>query len=232
MKKTLALILVVCLLCIMAVGTTLTYFTDTDFDKNTMTVGKVEIIQNETDRTGAALDADSLKLYPVTGAPATDGLVPVANNGVDKFVNVVLADNSEDAYVRTIFAFERKNDGVSPVGTELKLVTGTEIKMTDITIAKDGVSYVIGVCTYDAPLTQTNKTSAYSLKQVYLDRSVDNTFFDAVGNSYDILVLSQAVQTQGFAAADGKSAAQVALDTAFGEITEANAAEIASWFNN
>ena len=82
MKKTLAFILAVALLCIMAVGTTLTYFTDTDFDKNTMTVGKVEIIQNETDRTGAALDADSLKLYPVTGAPAADGLVPVANNGV------------------------------------------------------------------------------------------------------------------------------------------------------
>lgn len=229
MKKVLAIILAMSLLCIMAVGTTLTYFTDTDFDKNTMAVGKVEIVQHEKDRVGNVINSNELKLYPVTANPDPDTkLVPVANNGVDKFVNVVLANNSEDAYVRTIFAFERKNDGASPVGTELKLVTGTEIKMTDITITKDGVSYVIGVCTYDAPLTQTNKTSAYSLKQVYLDRSVDNTFFDAVGNSYDILVLSQAVQTQGFTAEGSKTVAQTALDKAFGEINADNAAK---WFD-
>ena len=77
-----------------------------------------------------------------------------------------------------------------------------------------------------------DETTASSLKQIYLDRSVGNEFSDAIGHSYEILVLSQAVQTQGFAAADGKTAAQVALDTAFGEITVANTAKIAGWFNN
>lgn len=232
MKKTLAILLAMALLCMMAVGTTLTYFTDTDSDENTMAVGNVGITQNETDRKGTALDTDSLKLYPVTADPDTDGLVPIANNGVDKFVNVTLAADSGDAYVRTIFAFELKADGTSPVGTELKLITDSVITMTDVEFEKGGVNYVVGVCTYDAPLTMTNKDSAYSLKQVYLGKDVDNKFFAAVGNSYEILVLSQAVQTQGFAGAEGKTAAQVALDTAFGEITAANADEIAGWFNN
>ena len=228
MKKILALILAMCLLCITAVGTTLTYFTDTDADVNTMTVGKVDITQNETDRTGTALDTASLKLYPVTADPDTDGLVPIANNGVDKFVNVTLAEDSGDAYVRTIFAFELKADGTSPVGNELQLITDSVIMMTDVKFEKGGVKYVIGVCAYDAPLTQTNKTSAYSLKQVYLKKDVGNEFSDAVGGSYEILVISQAVQTQGFTAEGSKTVAQTALDKAFGEINAANAAK---WFD-
>ena len=233
MKKTLAILLAMALLCIMAVGTTLTYFTDEDSDVNTMTVGKVGITQNETDRTGVAINSGALKLYPVTALPNQQtGLVAVENNGVDKFVSVMLDDNSADDYVRTIFAFEKKADGTRPINNEVKLVGGELINMTGVTITVDGVHYTLGVCTYDAPLTSTNKTSDYSLKQVYLDSQVNNEFSDAIGGSYEILVLSQAVQTQGFTGTAEKSAAQVALDTAFCAITPENAGEIAGWFNN
>ena len=143
MKKALAFILAVALLCIMAVGTTLTYFTDTDFDKNTMTVGNVGITQYEKDRYGAQIDDDALKLYPATAGVATDGLVPAANNGVDKFVTVKLDDNSENAYVRTVFAFEMmKVDGgwKSPIADKVILVDNG-IQMTNIEIEKNGVHY-------------------------------------------------------------------------------------------
>ena len=224
MRKTLAFILAVALLCIMAVGTTLTYFTDTDFDKNTMTVGNVGITQYEKDRYGAQIDDDALKLYPATAGVATDGLVPAANNGVDKFVTVKLDDNSENAYVRTVFAFEMmKVDGgwKSPIADKVILVDNG-IQMTNIEIEKNGVHYIVGVCTYDGVLTKGD-TTAPSLKQVYLASNVGNEFSTAVDGSYEILAVSQAVQSTGFAnAADAFAAA-----FPYGE----NNANVANWFN-
>lgn len=96
-------------------------------------------------------------------------------------------------------------------------------------------AYVVGVYTYQdalaAPAENTPSVSTPSLLQVYLDKSVGNEFYDAVGtDGYQILVLSQAVQTQGFEAEqNGRSAAEVALDTAFGAVNAENAAE---WFAN
>ena len=103
----------------------------------------------------------------------------------------------------------------------------------DATNAK--AAYVIGVYTYQnalaAPTDGNRSISTPSLLQVYLDKSVGNEFYDAVGeDGYQILVLSQAVQTQGFEAEqNGRSAAEVALDTAFGAVNAENAAE---WFAN
>lgn len=230
MKKTLAIILAVALLCIMAVGTTLSYFTDTEADKNVMTVGKVDIIQTETDRDGNPLASDSLKLFPVTSDPDASGLVPVANNGVDKFVNVTLAEGSEDAYVRTVFAFEmRKINGgwQSPITNTkpnqgvLHLVTESNgsidfsknlIIYVDASgkysLSADGAkaAYIIGFWNYGLIEKGTTK-SFTSLKQVYLGSRVGNGFYEQVGNSYEILVVSQAVQAQGFANAEAAFAA-------------------------
>ena len=218
MKKVLAIILAIALLCIIAVGTTLSYFKDEAYDINTMSVGNVKIEQYEKDRSGNAIDNDGLKLYPVTSG-LVDGLIPVANNGVDKVVTVKNT-GSENAYVRTIFAFELKNDGKSPIDNEVMLVQ-SGITMTNVTFTKDGVQYIIGVCNYG--LLKAGETTVPSLKQVYLASTVGNEFYDAVGNSYNILVLSQAVQTQGFADA------ATALNTAFGEVTTAN---VTGWFAN
>lgn len=119
MKKTLAIILALSLLCIMAVGTTMTYFTDTDGTTNTMTVGKVTIDQIEqkrgaTEGTYVNLIADANgvtslgKLYPYTGEDAVNGWFSADDNAVDKIVSVENT-GSEAAYIRTVFAFEMMN---------------------------------------------------------------------------------------------------------------------------
>ena len=101
-------------------------------------------------------------------------------------------------------------------------------------------AYVVGVYTYSEALPKKGSVdaddnalniSAPSLLQFYLADHVGNEFYDAVGtDGYQILVLSQAVQTQGFEAEqNGRSAAEVALDTAFGAVNAENAAE---WFAN
>lgn len=251
MKKTLAIILAMALLCIMAVGTTLSYFTDEDFDQNTMTVGKVEIEQIEQKRNenGAlvnlAADDDGVtslgRLYPYTGRAAVEGWFSTANNAVDKIVTVKNT-GSEAAYVRTVFAFEMMkkvtkgaNDEdiitwENPIADEIVL-NHNGINMTTVEIVKEDTHYIVGYYIYNDVLAANTTTTTPSLKQVYLDSEVGNDFSDAIGGEYEILVLSQAVQTQGFAEAGGKTAAEVALDTAFGAITAENATEIAKWFN-
>ena len=82
-KKILAMSLCVVMLAIAIVGGTLAYFTDTDQKTNTFTVGKVDIILDET------FDSNNAKLVP--GSQST--------NAVKKQVKIKLEKDSEDAYV-------------------------------------------------------------------------------------------------------------------------------------
>ena len=61
---------------------------------------------------------------------------------------------------------------------------------------------------------------------IYLASTVENDFSDAIGGSYEVLVLSQAVQAKGFT---GDNAATTALNAAFGEVNATNAY---NWFAN
>ena len=220
MKKVLAIILAIALLCIIAVGTTLSYFTDTDYDTNTMTVGKVDIIQKINGNVDGLAE---VKMYPVT-INADDTL----NNVVDLAVTVTMANDSENAYVRTVFAFEMMNVNgtwVNPLDNadnkaEVHLNVNGQMSWPGIEFEKNGTRYVVGVFTYGE--MEKNTTTSTGLKQIYLASHVGNEFSDAVGGVYDILVLSQAVQAQGFTSADA------ALTAAFGEV---NAANVATWFN-
>ena len=235
MKKTLAMVLALALLCVLAVNSTLSYFTDTAAAANTMTVGKVDIEQHQKDRNGTDVPK-SIKMYPYTGTTNKDGTVyggfrmyDTAKNAIDKIVTVTLQDGSEDAYVRTIFAFEAFG-GENPIGNMIHLnynedqtvgvwgqcMDGTEA----VTYTKNGTVYYLYMFTYKAALTSENKTSAPSLLQFYLDSKAENEFS---GGGYEILVLSQAVQTKGFESAG----AVAALNTAFGVANGANAEE---WF--
>lgn len=240
MKKALAIILAVALLCIMAVGTTLTYFTDTDFDKNTMAVGKVEIIQNEKDRAGNNF-ADA-KLYPYTGVAGEEGktteygtykMFDTEKNAIDKIVTVTLDANSEDAFVRTIFAFEA--DGTADaVGSKIFLNVNANSNIGVWAPCKDAqdkpitytktvngveIVYYLYSFTYAAKFSAGNTTEP-SLLQFYLNGNAENGFS---GGSYEILAVSQAVQSTGFAnAADAFAAA-----FPYGE----NNANAAKWFD-
>lgn len=226
MKKILVFILAVALLCTIAVGTTLTYFTDTDFDANTMTVGKVEIEQNEV------FTADA-PLRPYIGEVPTSGDFDATNNNAVTKEVTIKNTGSETAYIRTLFAFEAVN-GNDPVAAKILHVNynsaaGTWEKLSvnpiSITRTVDGqettTQYYVYSFAYNSTLVG-GATSAVSLKQIALDYQQGNAFSDAVGGKYDILVLSQAVQFQGFATAD-------AAFTAAFPVSEAKLVE---WFAN
>lgn len=237
-KKLTASLLCLSLLLIMLLGSTLAWFTDESGSVNTMTVGNVHIQQYQKDRANNDFDPNH-PLFPVTST--ADSLVEIGGknfaflstqyNAVDQIVTIkntgVLS-----AYVRTVFAFEMlettvmDNEGnpttqwVNPIATGVVHlnVNGT-LTFPSVEFDYNGVRYVVGVYTYTDALV-AGETTDPSLLQIYLDSNVGNEFYDQVGAKYDVLVLSQAVQIQGFdSAAD-------AFTAAF-PLTEANAAR---WF--
>lgn len=97
-KKIISLCVVVVLLAIMVVGGTLAYFTDTDAEVNTMTTGNVKIDQEEWE--GEDEDEDG-----IPDDPWEDDEDILPDVPIDKFVTVTNT-GSQDAYLRTLFAFE------------------------------------------------------------------------------------------------------------------------------
>lgn len=234
-KKILAIVLCVAMLAIAVVSGTMAYFTDSKAVTNTMTVGsvKIEQIEQERDENGAlvdftqdkpivpavgtiAWDADSLDVNGTGYKVFDDGL----KNVVDKIVTVKNVGKSS-AYIRTIVVLEAPgydaNDLIHVnVNDDEGVISRTEWAPVDI----DGVQYVYSVFTYDVALTP-NTVSAPSLLQVFLDSATTNEDAADYGETWDILVLSQAVQADGF------GTAAEALDEAFGEATATN---VAAWF--
>lgn len=244
-KRTLMMVvaLIACL-AIAATGT-LAYLTDSDMDVNVMTLGNVDIVQNEQERTEEGeLDefTQNKPLYPavfegssIPWAPEDEWVVPGDEawkvvedneNVVDKFVTVTNTGKS-DAYVRTIIAYEG-DETYGPEGAYIHVVhNGTNVD-PDIavelmgTVDIDGVTYTVYSYTYPEALA-SGETTIPSLKQLYMNKAADNDVVAQYGDTYDVLVLSQAAQLQGFA--DAKTA----LDTAFGEV---NAENVQDWFAN
>ena len=249
-KRLIASVTCLCLLLIMLLSSTLAWFTDqTEVTKNTMTVGNISIKQLEQyrDETG------TLKLWhPKNGVSYVPDLWPAVPNyatgklesvqfGINgqqyslynqdqKVINKIVSVDNESSYpafVRTVFAFEMLK---TETGWENPLETGDvilnvngQIEWPGAMIKIDDVVYVVGVYTYQNALDAETR-SAPSLLQFYLNQTVGNEFITAVGTEYDILVLSQAVQTAGFE----NYGANGALNTSFGEVNAANAAR---WFD-
>jgi len=257
MKKTLLMSLCIMLCASLAIGGTMAYLSDTDSDVNVMTLGsvKIEQIEQERDENGELVEFTQAKpLYPAVypGSNTSDSIPwadadkwAVANdeawkvvteneNVVDKFVTVKNTGKS-DAYVRTLIAYE----GAAINGTDIHVVHNAvtssnaavagEFAATDYieNVVIDGVRYDIIVYTYKNALG-AGETTIPSLKQLYMDHTCNNAEVEAYGDTYDVLVVSQAVQTAGFAPeldANGnvvKTAAEVALDDAFGDISATN----------
>ena len=255
-RKIIALCVVVAMLAVAIVGSTMAYFTDTDQAVNVMTIGnvKIEQFEQERDASGALVAFTQMKpLYPAVypGNSTTDSIPwddaanwPVPNdiawrtveenaNVIDKFVTVKNTGKS-DAYVRTIIAFE--GDAIN--GTNIHIVcngsssvdTGVTYKFIENVIIND-VRYDVIVFTYNEPLA-AGETSVPSLKQIYLDHTCGNEDVEAYGETYDVLVVTQAIQAKGFEpdgavtiSDDAARYATAALDTGFGEVTPAKAAE-------
>ena len=158
-------------------------------------------------------------------------------NAVDKFV-VVKNEGNTDAYVRTIVAIECGNaDKAALIGSSYH----SNWKKNDaFTATIDGKIYWVTEYIYQGASDgsrhvggklPTGEMTYPSFCQVYLKSAATNedlTAIDANSNGkLDILVLSQAVQADGWEAASGKTVAQTALDTAFGKVDATN---VATWF--
>ena len=241
MKKKLIAILMVAALAVTAVvGGTMAYFTDTDGDVNVMTLGNISIKQVELERgeNGELQDytqgkpllpsvgerdwADGWQEWPTGGSSALydDSL----KNVIDKFV-FVENDGSNDAYVRTWFAFEAGSldwstwDGLMHFNINATHWDWAEAPYALVEI--DGVNYYVTCATYignagtdgkthEGGILPAGETTRPSLLQVDLDYAATQEQVASFGDTYEILVFSQAVQTAGFA--DPESA----LNTAFG----------------
>ena len=209
-----------------SVGGTLAFLQNTDSDVNVMTLGNVKIEQVEQERnaSGELVEFTQNKpLYPYVGEIAWDDNQININghdynmfgeklkNAVDKIVSVKNTGKS-DAYVRTWIALEDPFD-TAMIGVNVGGVGYTQSGWITATI--DGVQYSVTCFTYNEAL-KPGEVSLPSLLQVYLKYTATNEDVALLGDTYEILAFSQAVQAKGFA--DAKTA----LDEAFDPITVDN----------
>lgn len=223
----------VALTAAVSIGATLAYLTDTDEDVNVMTLGNVYIDQIEQERVDQEAGQNTLvdfeqnkpllpAVYPGDSIPMADpsewvvpnddawSVLEDNKNVIDKFVTVENTGKS-DAFVRTIFAFEEDDSLIHLLKNEGAWVWEMDVA----TIELDGVTYSLAVATYTDAVAP-GKTTIPSLKQVYMDKTATNEYCAQFGETYDILVFSQAIQTNGFETADE------ALDEGFGVISSTN----------
>ena len=210
MKKKLAATLSVVLILGLAVLGILAYLTSEASDVNVMTLGNVDITQHEQQKNadGELEPFEQAKdLYPGT---EISKIVTVENTG------------KSDCYVRTLVAFEDIDSETFMMNYKV-----AESGYTDNTwyggnaeFEIDGTKYVVVEFIHKA-VVKKGETTGASLSGVNFGTACTNEDMELLGDTYDILVLSQAVQTAGFTDAKG------ALDTAFGDVTDENAAK---WF--
>jgi len=148
-------------------------------------------------------------------------------NVMDKFVFVENTGKS-DAYYRTLIALE------CPEGMTIGYSGDDEINVNingnsrftwDYSVGYvtiNGTRYEVWGVTYNEIL-KPDEVSRPSLLQVVMTHNATNEDMELLGDTYEILVLSQAVQVDGF-----ENATQ-ALNAAFGEVTAENAAK---WFGD
>lgn len=224
-KKVIAIAVVVAMLAIGAISSTLAYFTDSEFNDNVMTVGNVDITQDEV------FDDTTI----IQGGQTVDKQVTVNNVG------------QGDAYIRTFIAMEdtfETNDFVTPnfytdaanyvqptdgAGDYLQIM----VEDTDGKYEADDKTwtvYTVGLYDYAAAGLANSilpdGESVQSLKSLSISEDIDNDFYARAGEKYDVLVLTQAAQVGDFATADDAFAA--AFGT--GAIDNTNDAEVAAWF--
>ena len=175
------------------------------------------------------------KKYLGEDYPGGNGLWENLNNVQDKFV-FVKNTGTTDAYYRTIILLEADTTGTTNSSTGQSLIhlnTNSHSQFTwanntgDITdetmvVEVNGKKYTVEVATCNVPL-EPGKISRPSLLQIGMDQEATNEYVAQFGETYDVLVLSQAVQTAGFENAND------ALNTAFGEVNTTNVVE---WFKN
>ena len=232
MLKILATLLSVVLVSLLALSGTVAYLIDTDSNTNTFTMGQVDIIQHEQERSdgGTLDDFVDRPLYPMIGEAdesdtiTVDGVAYPALSNPNVRDKIVTVENSGKtrAFVRTIIAFEANKEKIIPV-----------LNKTDWLWYEDAIEdVVIGDAAYDIYVAYYNDillpetTTEPTLLQVGMHHLADNEYVSQFGESYKVLVASQAVQCEGFIAENVTTASheqiKSALDEAFGPLSKTN----------
>ncbi len=188
---------------------------------------------------------DNKPLYPAVtmdGWDTTDGVVDweqigkdgytsgiwnpeKINNEVDKMV-FVENEGDYDAYVRTVFAFEAGNySTLDAFNAKVHLnlnTTDWDWEWTPAPVKIGEGTYFVATATYNKVLAPGMLTEI-SLSQIALDSSATNDDVAGLGDTYQVLVQSQAVQVDGFQNdMDELVNAKTALNEAFGTIPTAD----------
>jgi len=216
-KKILTLALTLSMVAILAIGGTIAYFTDSEQVTNTMTIGDVqinneELMKNPDFEEGGEedkyieFDSDDLTLYPISN---TKGI-----NLYNKMVSVFNTSKVHEAYIRTIVLFEL-NEDVSACSDDC--LNGIHFAYTDgdYTTTIDGKVYQgRGTTNYklDEAVTVNNKKyqvvvftdkqgraiakdeSQDSLASVWLDENVTDEQAAAWAGDLDVIVFAQGIQ--------------------------------------
>ena len=198
-KKITAIFLCVALVAIAVVGASLAYFTDTDNETNTFTVGnvKIDLIEQQRGENGLEPFEQNKKLYPIVGSAQgeKDDLgMPTAKNYVDKMVTIQNT-GSEKAYIRAYFAipsalddgYETFNAGLNVLhfnfGNKVEngVVTSTEgvewiwthgSKWNYFETTIDGIKYNVYYADYYQAV-DAGATTEQLEQGVYLDKTFD-----------------------------------------------------------
>lgn len=200
-KKLLAMCLVVALAATAIIGGTLAYFTDTDKEVNTFTVGgvKIDLIEQQRGENGGLVDfKDGAVLMPIVGSAQGEkdayGL-PTAENYVDKIVTV--KNLSSNAWVRVYYAIPTVLDNVGDASQNIVHVNGgnkfvaagnkADVNAVNEDYTKnmgeevyvgaytgaDQVSYNLYYRDYNKILTKDEVTGSAFMVGLYLDKNVD-----------------------------------------------------------
>jgi len=162
------------------------------------------------------------------GAPGSNQLFDDSiSNVLDKFV-FVQNTGEKDAYVRTVFAFEKGiftaddyndkmvhlNRNTEKDGTTWKWTPFSESMKATI----GGTEYYLTVATYNRGdgIVKPTEITRPSLLQVFFDPAVENEHIKALGDTYNILAISQAVQAD----LSPNLNAEQSLNAVFGEVTD------------
>lgn len=240
-KKLVSLCLVLALLVTAAVGATFAYFTDTDKDTNVMTVGNVDIQQDEymrTDDLTGLKEYENQALFPAViydangnvtqdwGASAyvEDTTHQYTIKGLNDTFQMPDSDRMKNV-VDKIVTVKNTGNNDAYVRTILliedvdkKVMPNLEM-LYDSTLTPKFVGYVSieGVQYYAIEFIYPNavapeEVTLPSAMAFWMNPAADN---GSVGD-FNIIAYSQAVQTEGFANAEE------ALDAAFGDVTTEN----------
>ena len=145
------------------------------------------------------------------------------NNELDKMV-FIKNKGDYDAFVRTVFAFEAGNYETLDQFRSMVHLNLNESDYTwkwvetpvEIPNAEGGTTnYFIATATYNKILAPGALTEI-SLSQIALDKTATNADVEAFGETYNILVKTQAIQADGF------ESAAIALDEGFNPIDADN----------